>query len=94
MTGRDVLAVASQLAAGSTEAEWSSAISRAYYAAFHVAPNCWRICGLPCLMPIGRMYISPDDWQISDFKEHNRAARVSTPFAVFAIRLITTCICP
>ncbi len=37
MTGRDFLAVASQLAAGSTEAEWRSAISRAYYAAFHAA---------------------------------------------------------
>ena len=37
MTGRDFLAVAKQLAAGGTEAEWRSAISRAYYAAFHVA---------------------------------------------------------
>ncbi len=37
MTGRDFLTVAKQLAAGGTEAEWRSAISRAYYAAFHVA---------------------------------------------------------
>jgi uncharacterized protein (UPF0332 family) len=37
MTGRDFLAVATALAAGKTEAEWRSAISRAYYAAFHVA---------------------------------------------------------
>jgi hypothetical protein len=36
MTGRDFLTVAEQLAAGGTEAEWRSAISRAYYAAFHV----------------------------------------------------------
>jgi uncharacterized protein (UPF0332 family) len=37
MTGRDFLAVASALAAGPTEAECRSAISRAYYAAFHTA---------------------------------------------------------
>jgi uncharacterized protein (UPF0332 family) len=37
VTGRDFLAVASALAAASTEAEWRSAISRAYYAAFHTA---------------------------------------------------------
>lgn len=37
MTGRDFLAIARQLASGSTEAEWRSAISRAYYATFHVA---------------------------------------------------------
>ncbi|MGO9470234.1 MAG: hypothetical protein ACLQVF_39555 [Isosphaeraceae bacterium] len=36
MTGLDFLAVARQLAAVGTEAEWRSAISRAYYAAFHV----------------------------------------------------------
>lgn len=37
MIGRDFLAVATALAAGTTEAEWRSAISRAYYAAFHSA---------------------------------------------------------
>lgn len=37
MTGRDFLAVANALATGPTEAEWRSAISRAYYAAFHTA---------------------------------------------------------
>jgi len=37
MTGRDFLAVAKQLAAGGTEAEWRSAVSRAYYATFHAA---------------------------------------------------------
>jgi len=37
MTGRELLAVAQQLAGAGTEAEWRSAISRAYYAAFHVA---------------------------------------------------------
>lgn len=39
MNGRDFLTLARQLAAGSTEASWRSAISRAYYAAFHVARN-------------------------------------------------------
>jgi uncharacterized protein (UPF0332 family) len=37
MTGRAFLAVAHALAAGPTEAEWRSAVSRAYYAAFHTA---------------------------------------------------------
>jgi uncharacterized protein (UPF0332 family) len=37
MTGRDFLALAMQLAGGGSEAEWRSATSRAYYAAFHVA---------------------------------------------------------
>ena len=35
MIGRDFLVVANALAAAATEAEWRSAISRAYYAAFH-----------------------------------------------------------
>ena len=33
----DILAIASSLAQGVTEGEWRSAISRAYYAAFHGA---------------------------------------------------------
>lgn len=37
MNGRDFLSVAVRLAAAATEADWRSAISRAYYAAFHVA---------------------------------------------------------
>jgi uncharacterized protein (UPF0332 family) len=37
MIGRDFLAVAMALAAGPTEAEWRSAVSRAYYSAFHTA---------------------------------------------------------
>jgi uncharacterized protein (UPF0332 family) len=37
MTGRDFLPLASQLAHGASEAEWRTAISRGYYAAFHVA---------------------------------------------------------
>lgn len=37
MTGHDFLPLAARLAGGSTEAEWRSAVSRAYYAAFHVA---------------------------------------------------------
>jgi uncharacterized protein (UPF0332 family) len=37
MNGRDFLPLAVQLAAGTTEAHWRTAVSRAYYAAFHVA---------------------------------------------------------
>jgi uncharacterized protein (UPF0332 family) len=37
MNWRDFLSLATQLAAGGTEAHWRSAVSRAYYAAFHVA---------------------------------------------------------
>jgi uncharacterized protein (UPF0332 family) len=37
MMPRDFIALASTLAAGTTEAEWRTAASRAYYAAFHGA---------------------------------------------------------
>ena len=37
MNGRDFLPLANQLARGATESEWRSAVSRAYYACFHVA---------------------------------------------------------
>jgi uncharacterized protein (UPF0332 family) len=37
MDFRELLTLAATLAAGSSEAEWRSAVSRAYYAAFHVA---------------------------------------------------------
>ncbi|HJZ94827.1 MAG TPA: HEPN domain-containing protein [Gemmataceae bacterium] len=37
MNGRDFLSVAVRLAAEATEADWRSAISPAYYAAFHIA---------------------------------------------------------
>jgi hypothetical protein len=37
MSGNDFLTLAVRLSAGSTEAEWRTAVSRAYYAAFHVA---------------------------------------------------------
>lgn len=37
MTGHDFLPLAARLALGPTEPEWRSAVSRAYYAAFHVA---------------------------------------------------------
>lgn len=37
MNFRDFLTLANSLASGATEAEWRSAVSRAYYAAFHVA---------------------------------------------------------
>jgi uncharacterized protein (UPF0332 family) len=37
MNWRAFLPLAAQLAQGSTEADWRTAVSRAYYAAFHVA---------------------------------------------------------
>jgi uncharacterized protein (UPF0332 family) len=37
MTGRDFLSTARRLAGGGDESDWRSAVSRAYYAAFHVA---------------------------------------------------------
>jgi len=37
MNWRDLLLLASRLATGTTEADWRTAVSRAYYAAFHVA---------------------------------------------------------
>jgi len=37
MNWRDFLLLARRLAGGASEAEWRSAVSRAYYAAFHVA---------------------------------------------------------
>lgn len=39
MNARDYLELAGELAGGSREADWRSAVSRAYYAAFHVARN-------------------------------------------------------
>src|SRR5437763_728272 len=37
MNGRDFLLTARRLAAGPDESDWRSAVSRAYYAAFHAA---------------------------------------------------------
>ena len=37
MNWRDFLSLADRLAADTTEADWRTAVSRAYYAAFHVA---------------------------------------------------------
>ena len=37
MNWRDFLVLASRLAAATTEADWRTAVSRAYYAAFHIA---------------------------------------------------------
>src|SRR5579884_4183300 len=45
MNPRDFLEVADELSGGSREAEWRSACSRAYYAAFHVARELLRQCG-------------------------------------------------
>ncbi len=50
MTGPDFLPLARKLAAGSTEADWRTAVSRAYYAAFHVARRLLEDLGfrVPC----------------------------------------------
>ena len=52
MDFRDFLSLAVTLSNGTTEAEWRSASSRAYYAAFHVArqkvgPTGFARSGLP-----------------------------------------------
>lgn len=39
MNWRDFLTLGTQLAAGTSEAEWRTAVSRAYYAVFHAARN-------------------------------------------------------
>jgi uncharacterized protein (UPF0332 family) len=44
MDGRDFLPLAENWARGGQEAEWRSAVSRAYYAAFHVARSLLRQC--------------------------------------------------
>ena len=49
MHGRDFLLLATTLAAGSTEAEWRTAVSRAYYAAFHGACDLLFLCGFSVL---------------------------------------------
>jgi len=45
MTGEDFLSVADSLLEGSSEADWRSAVSRAYYGAFHVARRLLHQCG-------------------------------------------------
>ena len=45
MNWRDLLPLAAKLAAGATEAEWRGGVSRAYYAAFHVAREFFRALG-------------------------------------------------
>ena len=45
MSPRDILDVASDLVAGPREADWRSGVSRAYYAAFHVARLLLEGCG-------------------------------------------------
>src|SRR5262245_24124149 len=45
MDGAAFLAVADDLLRGESEAEWRSAVSRAYYAAFHVARELLGVCG-------------------------------------------------
>ena len=45
MDARDYLRLAERLVTGSTEAEWRSAVSRAYYSSFHVARRLLLNCG-------------------------------------------------
>ena len=45
MNPPEFLTLARQLAAGNSEAEWRSAVSRAYYAAFHVARRLFEDLG-------------------------------------------------
>ncbi len=45
MTGNDFLTLATRLGSGSTEAEWRTAVSRAYYAAFHGARDLFHGLG-------------------------------------------------
>jgi uncharacterized protein (UPF0332 family) len=45
MNPHDILDVADTLIMGLTEAEWRAAVSRAYYATFHVARQLFQQCG-------------------------------------------------
>lgn len=45
MTGPDFLPLAARLASSATEAEWRTAVSRAYYAAFHAVRELFRALG-------------------------------------------------
>ena len=45
MDARDYFRLAETLVTGSSEAEWRSAVSRAYYAAFHLARRLLLSCG-------------------------------------------------
>src|SRR5208283_5801638 len=45
MRGRDFLVLAKRLATASAEVEWRSGVSRAYYAAFHVARDLMESLG-------------------------------------------------
>ena len=47
MSTRDLLEVADELLGGLKEAHWRSAVSRAYYAAFHEARRLLGQCGFP-----------------------------------------------
>jgi hypothetical protein len=46
MGGTDFLHLAVRLSGGATEAEWRSAVSRAYYGAFHLARDFVESCGV------------------------------------------------
>ena len=46
MSGADFLHLAVRLSGGATEAEWRSAVSRAYYGVFHLALDFVGTCGV------------------------------------------------
>jgi hypothetical protein len=46
MGGTDFLHLAVRLSGGATEAQWRSAVSRAYYGAFHLARDFVESCGV------------------------------------------------
>ena len=52
MTGRDFVACAEQFAQGSSEAMFRSAVSRAYYGAFHEAVSLLHDCGVWLPKPV------------------------------------------
>jgi len=52
MNWRDFLSLAAQLAGDMAEADWRTAVSRAYYAAFHVARR--LLADLNFTVPRGR----------------------------------------
>ena len=58
MAGPDFLPLAGRLVAGTTEPEWRTAVSRAYYAAFHVARRLLEDLG-EAEDAVGRMQAAP-----------------------------------
>jgi uncharacterized protein (UPF0332 family) len=58
MNWRDFLSLAARLGADTTEADWRTAVSRAYYAAFHAARQLLTGLNFTVPRPTGRTSIS------------------------------------